>query len=91
MSSNTHPERQTESTTNDESASGSNPPEPITIKVKRLFWPLFWPVDRSDRSADRHAGFDAEELPPPVCDVCGFAIEEPGQDCPAVEQGRCAA
>ena len=26
---------------------------------------------------------------PLVCDICGFPIEEPGQDCPALDDGRC--
>lgn len=27
----------------------------------------------------------------PVCDICGCFIVDDGQDCPAVDDGRCAA
>jgi hypothetical protein len=30
-----------------------------------------------------------DELPLPVCNFCGFEIEEREQDCPALDNGRC--
>jgi len=32
---------------------------------------------------------DLDSLPDPVCEFCGGAIEERGQDCPALDDGRC--
>lgn len=26
----------------------------------------------------------------PICEFCGEPIEQPGQDCPALDDGRCA-
>jgi len=34
--------------------------------------------------------FDGSNLPAPICRYCGFAIEEPDQDCVALENGVCA-
>lgn len=35
------------------------------------------------------AGFRAEQLPAPICDVCGCEIKETDQDCVAVDEGVC--
>jgi predicted Zn-ribbon and HTH transcriptional regulator len=43
-------------------------------------------------AVSRHSeenSLDLEELPPPVCNFCGFEIEEREQDCPALDDGRC--
>ena len=34
--------------------------------------------------------FDVERLPAPVCDCCGFAIEELDPVCPARDEGVCS-
>jgi hypothetical protein len=31
--------------------------------------------------------FDGSDLPAPICRYCGFAIEEPEQDCIALDDG----
>lgn len=33
--------------------------------------------------------FDVDELPAPICDFCGEAIEDETADCPARDEGRC--
>jgi hypothetical protein len=33
---------------------------------------------------------DLEDLPNPICDYCGGEIAEDEQECPALEDGRCA-
>jgi len=35
--------------------------------------------------------FDVASLPAPVCAFCGEVIDEDGQRCPALDEGRCAA
>ena len=32
---------------------------------------------------------DEIELPDPICEFCGGLIEEPGQRCGALDDGRC--
>lgn len=34
-------------------------------------------------------GSDLDDLPPPICEYCGFTIEERGQKCPALDDGVC--
>lgn len=34
--------------------------------------------------------FDPEDLPDPVCDLCGYPIEDDDQGCPALDDGRCS-
>lgn len=31
-----------------------------------------------------------EDLPDPICEYCGFPIEEDGQRCVALDDGECA-
>ncbi|WP_435065594.1 hypothetical protein [Halobaculum sp. EA56] len=33
---------------------------------------------------------DLDDLTPPICDICGCYIEEPGQRCLALDDGRCS-
>ncbi|MEF8782701.1 MAG: hypothetical protein V5A54_06380 [Haloarculaceae archaeon] len=35
------------------------------------------------------SGISTEQLPTPICDVCGCEIEEMDQDCVAVDEGVC--
>lgn len=75
-----------------QAANGSNPPEPISVKVRRLFSPPLAAPDSpttigTSRTADR---FDPEELPDPICASCGWPIMETDQECPARDGGVCA-
>jgi hypothetical protein len=36
------------------------------------------------------SSFDPEELPAPICELCGFEIEEFDQDCVALDEGVCS-
>lgn len=71
---------------------GSNPPEPISVKVRRLFSPPLPAPDSppaigKNRTTDR---FDPDELPDPICASCGWPIEEDDPECPARPEGVCA-
>lgn len=36
------------------------------------------------------SSFDPEKLPDPICEFCGFPIEEVDQDCVALDEGVCS-
>jgi hypothetical protein len=40
------------------------------------------------RAVDR---LDIDSLPAPVCETCGGTIVNDGQQCPALDDGRCQA
>jgi len=43
-------------------------------------------------AVSRHSeenSLELDQLPLPVCNFCGFEIEERDQDCPALDDGRC--
>lgn len=72
--------------------SGATPPEPISVKVKRLILPLLpgLPAPLVSGSGHDSVHLNAEELPPPICDTCGGEIEGLDQQCPARPEGVCA-
>jgi hypothetical protein len=78
----------------EESRSGDSSylPEPITVKVRRLFSPVLpSPASPGTTGSNRTVDRFESELPPPVCDCCGYVIESDDQQCPARPEGVCAA
>lgn len=74
-----------------QSGDGSNPPEPITVKVRRLFSPVLpSPDSPSVVGSNRTSDSFEDELPDPVCACCGFEIDTPDQQCSARPEGVCA-